>query len=278
MTRRQFLYYSGTATAGTLLYTTSIEPHWTEYVYRKMPVTNLPDHLVGRTLIQISDTHIGERVSSGFLLEEFRNTTALQPDFVVYTGDHVDYGSDDQLEEMDRVFAEAPRGKLGTVAILGNHDYGKGFRLGSIADRVSRKLTESGITVLRNSRTTVAGLTITGLDDFWGTNFNPRPALARIDPAGANLVLCHNPDVCDLNVWSGYQGWILSGHTHGGQCRVPGFAPPVLPIKNKAYAAGEIDLRDGRRLYVNRALGHSHRVRFAVRPEITVFTLSRNEV
>jgi hypothetical protein len=47
----------------------------------------------------------------------------------------------------------------------------------------------------------------------------------------------------------------------------------VLPVGNHCYHAGEIDLGDGRRLYVNRALGYLRRVRFNVRPEITVFTL-----
>jgi len=47
----------------------------------------------------------------------------------------------------------------------------------------------------------------------------------------------------------------------------------MLPVKYKKYTSGEIDLEDGRRLYINRALGHLWQVRFMVRPEITVFTL-----
>jgi len=47
--------------------------------------------------------------------------------------------------------------------------------------------------------------------------------LSGVDHAKANLVLCHNPDVADLPVWSGYRGWILSGHTHGGQGPKPPF-------------------------------------------------------
>jgi len=54
----------------------------------------------------------------------------------------------------------------------------------------------------------------------------------------------------------------------------PWLKPPILPLNNHRYAAGAIDLGDGRRLYVNRALGYLKRVRFNVRPEITVFTLT----
>ncbi|HEX2860069.1 MAG TPA: hypothetical protein VHN79_00430, partial [Lacunisphaera sp.] len=71
-----------------------------------------------------------------------------------------------------------------------------------------------------------------------------------------------------------YQGWILAGHTHGGQCKPPFLPPPLLPVRNRRYTAGEFDLGDGRKLYINRGLGHLLRVRFNVRPEVTVFRLA----
>ena len=95
------------------------------------------------------------------------------------------------------------------------------------------------------------------------------------DQSKANLLLCHNPDVCDLDVWNGFKGWILSGHTHGGQCKPPFLNAPMLPVKNKKYSQGEIDLEDGRMLYINRAVGHLWQVRFNVRPEITIFELEQ---
>jgi len=95
----------------------------------------------------------------------------------------------------------------------------------------------------------------------------------KYDNQKANIVLCHNPDVCDLDVWNDYKGWILSGHTHGGQCKPPFLKPPLLPVDNKRYTSGEINLNDGRMLYINRAIGHLHQVRFNVRPEITIFEL-----
>ena len=76
-----------------------------------------------------------------------------------------------------------------------------------------------------------------------------------------------------MPVWSGYQGWILSGHTHGGQCRPPFLPPPLLAVSNRRYTAGEFDLSGGRRLYINRGVGHLLRVRFNVRPEVTVHEL-----
>jgi predicted MPP superfamily phosphohydrolase len=49
----------------------------------------------------------------------------------------------------------------------------------------------------------------------------------------------------------------------------------MLPVKNKKYTAGKIELAEERTLYINRALGHLWQVRFNVRPEITIFTLQR---
>ena len=93
----------------------------------------------------------------------------------------------------------------------------------------------------------------------------------------ANIALSHNPDTVDHSIWNNYNSWILSGHTHGGQCKPPFLNPPMLPVKNTRYSAGEIDLEDGRTLYINRALGHLWQVRFNVRPEITLFTLEEEK-
>jgi len=129
--------------------------------------------------------------------------------------------------------------------------------------------------MLRNAQEEVLGLNFIGFEDLLSPSFHSSNLMDEYDSLKANIVLCHNPDACDLDIWNNYQGWILSGHTHGGQCRIPGIITPVLPVKNKKYVSGEIDLEDGRMLYVNRAIGHSFQVRFMVRPEITVFTLTQ---
>ena len=134
-------------------------------------------------------------------------------------------------------------------------------------------MTDAGIDLLKNAQVEIEGLNIIGFDDYWALNFSPEQVMKDYDNTKANILLCHNPDVCDLDVWNGYEGWILSGHTHGGQCKPPFLKAPMLPVKNKRYSQGEIDLKDGRTLYVNRAVGHLWQVRFNVRPEITIFEL-----
>jgi predicted MPP superfamily phosphohydrolase len=134
---------------------------------------------------------------------------------------------------------------------------------------------ECGIDLLRNEHRTIDGLTFVGLDDLWSKNWSAAKAFATA-PGGATIALCHNPDGVDQGGWGNYSGWVLSGHTHGGQCKPPFLPPPICPVKNKRYVAGEYDIGRGRRLYINRGLGHIVQARFNARPEITVFRLTRS--
>ena len=79
--------------------------------------------------------------------------------------------------------------------------------------------------------------------------------------------------MADQPIWGDYEGWILAGHTHGGQVKPPFLPPPMLPVRNKRYTAGAFALSGNRSLYINRGLGNLWPVRFNVRPEITLFTL-----
>jgi uncharacterized protein len=258
----------------SILYAWKIEPFWLEFVKVKMPIRNLPKDLVGKTLIQISDIHIGNRFDHHFVIDSFNKAQAFNPDFVVYTGDFVStYKGEVIYSKLEETLDQLVKGKMATIGILGNHDYGVNWSQNEVADKIASMLTNKGVRVLRNESYEVNGLNFIGFDDFWGLNFDPDKAMNGYDKSKANIALCHNPDVCDLDVWAEYNSWILSGHTHGGQVKPPFLSPPMLPVKNKKYAAGKYDLSKGRILYINRALGHLWQVRFNVRPEITVFEL-----
>jgi predicted MPP superfamily phosphohydrolase len=277
MNRRKFIKQSALGTVAlstfTGFYTWQVEPFWLEFVEKRLPIKNLPLQLNGKTLMQISDLHVGDRFDYQFIIDSFIKAQHYQPDIVVYTGDYVTWRSKRQFEQLDEVLKHTVRGKLGTIGILGNHDYGRRWEQQWVADGVSERLKNNGIEILINEKIDINGLNFIGIDDFWGLHFEPEKATALYKPNEPTVVLCHNPDVCDMDVWNGYQGWILSGHTHGGQIKPPFLSEPLLPVKNKRYSQGEIDLNNGRRLYINRALGHTLQLRFNVRPEITIFKL-----
>jgi len=279
MKRRDFINTTSWGIVGTGLltglYTCQFEPFWLEFVKRKMKIQNLPKSLVGKTLMQISDIHVGNRFDYGYIIESFQKAKEFNPDYVVYTGDYVSYDNEKQFQQLEEVLEYAVLGKIGTVGILGNHDYGNNWKEQAVADRIVNQLENVEIEILKNQQKEINGLNFIGFDDYWGLNFAPEKVMRQYDKTNANLVLCHNPDVCDLNIWNGYKGWILSGHTHGGQCKPPFLSPPILPVKNKKYSSGEIDLGDERKVYINRALGHLWQMRFNVRPEITIFELEK---
>ncbi len=240
---------------------------------RALPIQGLPSSLEGKTLVQVSDIHYG-RVDPEYLISTFRKVEALRPDLVVLTGDLIDHRLR-VVAEMSTVSRHFPNGRLATLAVLGNHDYGPGWCRPEVAAQVVENGAKFGITVLRNEVHEVEGLRVVGLDDLWGPGFEQRKVRPLLRSAGPILVLAHNPDTVDVPVWDGYEGWVLSGHTHGGQCKLPFFRPPFLPVRNPRYTAGEFDLGGNRRLYINRGIGHLWQVRFNVRPEVTIFELRR---
>lgn len=278
MNRRQFIKRTFWGLTGfsflSGLYAWQVEPFWLEFVKVKMPIKNLPKELVGKRLMQISDIHVGNRFDYHFIIDSFKKAKKYNPEFVVYTGDYIStYKDTVQYGKLEETLNNIVRGTIGTVAILGNHDYGRNFSQSDVADKVSTMLLNKEIRLLRNECAEIGGLNFIGFDDFWGTNFNPQNTMSGVDNSKANIALCHNPDVCDLDIWGDYNSWILSGHTHGGQVKPPFLPPLMLPVKNKKYSAGQFELANNKTLYINRALGHLWQVRFNVRPEITIFEL-----
>ncbi len=190
----------------------------------------------------------------------------------MYTGDFISYHRD-VFDQMAAVYDYAPHGRIATLASFGNHDYGARWEHPEVAAQLQRLLARRGIDVLRNAARDVAGLTIVGLDDLWARRFDPGVLSMRGDER-ASVVLSHNPDTVDLPGWERFRGWILAGHTHGGQCKPPFLPPPLLPVRNTRYSAGEFAIEGERTLYVNRGVGFLIQVRFNARPEITHFTLT----
>lgn len=273
--RRRFLQAAGATSASAVavgLYAWRVEPHWLDIVRRPLAIRGLPASLHGRTLVQLSDIHVGPNVDDDYVLNTFRRVADLCPDIVVFTGDFVTHHAA-VFEHAAAVYRSMPRGRLATIGILGNHDYGPAWAHPEVAQRLVEILQPLGISILRNEIAEIGDLQVIGLDDFWAQRFVPEAVLPRANPHRAAVVLSHNPDTVDVPRWSGYEGWILAGHTHGGQCRPPFLPPPMLPVQNRRYTSGEFALAGNRSMYISRGVGHLVPVRFNVRPEVTVFQL-----
>ena len=279
MNRRKFIQTGAALAAGGVGiygYATLIEPHWLEIVRRDLAIAHLPARLDGATLAQVSDIHVCTYVDEDYLSKSLARLKQLSPDIVVLTGDFVSWEEGRspavKIAQLQRVLSHLPHGQLATLGILGNHDYGNTWKDPSIAAVVSGAVAETGMRVLRNEVATVDGLDMIGIDDLWSGRADTRQAFSQ-RTNNAAIALCHNPDAMDDLSWQGYEGWILAGHTHGGQCKPPFLPPPVLPVKNRRYTSGEIAVDSKRTLYISKGVGHLLKARFNVRPEITLFTL-----
>ncbi len=277
MDRRTFLKrltLGGLAAAGAAVggfsYSRWLEPFWLTTERVRVPIAGLNPALEGLRIVQVSDFHAGQMVPFEYLEQVVSEVNDLQPQLIALTGDFVTSRRDLQaLPQLAELLQEL-RAEYGVYACLGNHDIWAG------ATRIIRELERSGIPVLVNSHTTLqigsASLVVAGVDDPWGGQTNIQRALQGA-PDTDTLLLSHSPDMIDH--W-GHQHKLLqlSGHTHGGQVRLPFFGAPILPRFGKRYDMGLFRVGESW-LYVNRGVGMSSiPVRFACRPEITELSLT----
>jgi predicted MPP superfamily phosphohydrolase len=216
-------------------------------------------------LAQISDLHLSQYTGPDLLHEVVQAINGLRPDAVLLTGDYV--GGDAETAQW---LVEPLRGLNALAfAVYGNHDYW------TDRDKVADYLDEAWVRVLCNEAVQLSeGLWLAGLDDVWSGRPDLRTTLQEVPADAATLLLAHEPDYFDTVITSGAPVSVqLSGHSHGGQVRVPGLGAPVLPYLGKRYPIG-LRRVGSRQIYTNRGLGvWPLPYRFNCRPEITLFTL-----
>ncbi|HEY1805129.1 MAG TPA: metallophosphoesterase [Terracidiphilus sp.] len=286
ITRRRFLVTSACAGPGLALYSGEVERHWIEITRHDVILPGLPQAFDGFRIAQLSDIHMDAYTEPFFVRDAVDHINRMNPDAVFLTGDFVTRGvlptmwaiaSGWQCANLLRELKCSNR-----YAVLGNHDV--------LISRpaVSEALRENGITVLDNSHVPVeragARFWLAGLDDPTVGNPEPRSAIpdAILNVTHEPVVLlCHAPDyVDDLLTMPVARGisLMLSGHTHGGQVRMPFAGPMVLPPLGRKYVEGWFRFAN-LQLYVNRGLGTvGVPFRFDCPPEITLFTLRSSAV
>lgn len=266
------------AVGGTILaglaagYARFIEPHWIETRRVALPIRHLAPEFEGYHLVQISDLHADQFMTAAWLGHIVARVNALKPDLIVITGDYV---TDSHLHALPAFLPAALKGLRavdGVYGIVGNHDY-----YGDVTDSQS-VMAQGNVCNLSNAVHTVrrgAGvLHIAGLDSAVYQNARLDVVLAALpDDDTPAILLAHEPDVADFSATTGRFALQVSGHTHGGQVRLPFVGMVWWPFHGRRYEQGLYRVRE-MWLYVNRGLGMVDvPLRFNCRPEITVFTL-----
>ncbi len=278
MSRRAFLrkMVSGLlVTEGVALLATAypilVEPNWLDVTYVRVPLTDLPERLHGLRIAQFSDVHLGPYTHDAHLRGVVHTVMAHRPDLILFTGDMVTRRESADPKRLG-IFQHlsAP---LGVWGVLGNHDH---WMDANAVHELIEKWTP--IRVLRNESVAldVKGehLWLVGVDDAWVGADKPEVAFARVPEDGVRLVLMHEPDAADwLPLTS--RTLQLSGHTHGGQVRLPLVGALLLPYLGRKYDVGLYRVNGGW-VYTNRGVGViTPPVRFNCRPEVTIIELVR---
>jgi predicted MPP superfamily phosphohydrolase len=282
--RRRFLIRGAQVAGGGALaglgYALVAEPRWFEVSHRIVPLRDLPESLAGLRLVQLTDIHHGPWLSRAYVRRVVEATNQLAPDVVLLTGDYVHLSSAYVRPVIEELAGLCPR--IGTVAVLGNHDWWHD------AGQTRRELTRADIPLIDNGRRIVTpdrrlvatadeGLALAGVGDFWQDVVDCHQALDGLPARMPRLLLSHNPDVaesrqlrnCRLRV-----DLMISGHTHGGQIRVPFLGTPVIPSEyGQKYAQGWVH-GPACPVFICRGIGVSGLpVRVGVPPEIAVLEL-----
>jgi hypothetical protein len=277
ISRRRMLKTVFFGAAGLALYGGEIERHWIDVVHRDIRIAGLPQAFDGMTIAQLSDIHLDEYTEPFLLREAIDHINRMQPDVVLLTGDYVSAEVLSKTMTMGAAWQCAKMlGKIACpqkFAILGNHDILAG------QNEITEAIASNGIPVLRNGFVPIerghGRIWLAGIDDPVLGKPDPdraMPAAIRNQAAEPIILMCHAPDFIDpllQHPSSRSIALVLSGHTHGGQVRLPLLGAMHLPPGGRKYVEGLFELGSVQ-LYVNRGIGAvGLPFRFNCRPEIT---------
>ncbi|WP_017293532.1 metallophosphoesterase [Geminocystis herdmanii] len=302
----------GLSVLGFFLYIYQIEPQWIKVKNIELSLPNLDSEFIGWKIVQISDIHINEWMTQKRLNKIVKLVNQQSPDIVVLTGDFFSQNTT-ELQRLDGTSLSYRKkrasslfqrlmNKIGistpqspahsytidqeiltkslinlkpnykSFSVLGNHDYATEVTL------VEKALEDSHIINLKNDFYTFeknnAILNIAGVDCFTYRKNNIKKILKNLPEKGVNILLVHEPDYAQYSAKFDRFQLQLSGHSHGGQIRIPFMGAPFLPPNGRTYPQGLYQVQNMIQ-YTNRGVGMAYPyIRFNCRPEITVFTLN----
>jgi predicted MPP superfamily phosphohydrolase len=254
--RRRFLQLGGTLAGSAIgaiavgAYASQIEPQHLVLERRTIRLPHLSPALDGFRIALMSDHHLFPFTPRGLLERAVEQANALDPDLVLLGGDHV-CADVESIRELAPILGRL-NAKYGVFAVQGNYDCVFGPEL------IRAQLGAQSIDVLVNRGLHVgpsAGrLFLTGLDSVWRGMPDPISAFAGYREGSVALALVHEPDYFPTLVRLTPVDLQLSGHSHGGQVRIPALGPVVLPPWGRIYHTGLYEL-NGHFLYTGRGLG-----------------------
>jgi predicted MPP superfamily phosphohydrolase len=259
------------AAAGLLTYAVFIEPRWLQRTHTRVHIRRLPKALEGLRIALLTDLHAGGVTPLSLVRRAVRAVMLEKPDIIAITGDLAMDDADCFSDVLDALSGlHAP---LGVYAVPGNHDYIVGiekFRAQIGAHPRIRDLTNTHVTHEVNG----ARVCIAGVDDLY--RGAPNLQLPALDQRDVTILLAHTPDQAEKSRRA-YDGvdLIVSGHTHGGQVRIPFLGTPLSSADHPELYSHGLRRRPWTQVYTSRGIGTVHLpMRFLTRPEIPILELT----
>lgn len=244
-----------------------------------VPLVGLPPELEGLKIALMADWHCGPYNRPDYLRKAVDLCNGCRPDLILLPGDFVSYKWEYGHEAAELLAKLKPEIPGGLFATWGNHD-----RWHNLADH-PEVITGAGVRLLNGeklqltsrrdleSSPTGTGLWIAGVDDLWTSHPDIGAVLTGIPKGQPRIVMCHNPDVAEKQPTNDVD-LMVSGHTHGGQIRLPLYGPPLVPSSyGRKYAQGWVD-GPGYPVFVTCGVGVGGiPVRLGVPPEVVLLEL-----
>jgi uncharacterized protein len=278
ITRRSFIVAGALGAAGAAVGADGLIESGEPQVKKvEIVLTRLPPAFDCFTIAQLSDFHYDEHFSVVPIKKSIELVNELRPELTVLTGDFVTVPPIQTVTTLRRAALTAiPCAALlktiagSKLAILGNHD------CGSNATMVAGTLLEHGIPVLRNRALPLergnGRIWIAGIDDVLRGSPDTTAAMSKIPSHEMTILLAHEPDFADYSARLNID-MQLSGHSHGGQVRLPLIGAPYLPPLARKYPRGIYRIGP-LVLYTNVGIGTIKiPVRINCQPEVTLITL-----
>jgi uncharacterized protein len=272
MNRREFLWLGGAALVSGMAtggYASQIEPYRLFLERRTIRLPRLTPALDGFRIALMSDHHLFPFTPRKLLEQAVEQANTLHPDLILLGGDYV-CADVESIRELAPILGRL-NARYGVFAVLGNYDSLLGL------DLIRSQLAAQSIEVLVNRGLHVgpsAGrLFLAGLDSVLKGMPDPARAFAAWRDTDTALAVVHEPDYFPTMVELTPVQLQLSGHSHGGQVRIPALGPLILPPWGRIYHTGLYEL-SGRFVYTGRGLGMVELpLRFDCPPELTEIIL-----
>lgn len=280
MNRRSFLkkflgsiFIAGTFSTSTYYYARAIEPKRLSFSEHHIASPKIPNSFNDFKIIHFSDTHIGFNYSLSRLEKLVERINHLNPDLIVFTGDLIDQPENFYHKEPLVKILKTLKAPYGKYWVYGNHDHG-----GYGTELLREIMDQSNFSLLKNEYTYIEKdqdkIVLSGVDDLILGSPNLKEALPEKSNNIFTILLAHEPDYADTS--SQFPVDVqLSGHSHGGQVRLPILGHLYTPIFAEKYIQGKYALNNGEfLLFVNRGIGTTRLpVRLFCSPELSLYLL-----